>query len=54
MIHIRAIVQFKANNRDKSKYIVREIRAGNKVLIESTVNPNEYYLVDVEDVVISA
>lgn len=54
MIHIRAIVKFKANNRDKQDYIVRELRAGNKVLIESTVNPNEYYLVGVEDVAISA
>lgn len=50
MIHIRAIVQFKANNRDKSKYIVREIRAGNKILVESTVNSNEYYVVEEDDV----
>ena len=53
MIHIRAIVQFKANNRDKQKYIVREIRAGNKILIESTSNSNKYYLVGADDVVIS-
>lgn len=50
MIYIRAIVQFKANNRDKQKYIVREIRAGNKILIECTSNPNEYYLVGADDV----
>ena len=47
MIYIRAIVQF------KEKYIVREIRAGNKILIESTSNSNEYYLVGADDVVIS-
>lgn len=54
MIHIRAIVKFKANNRDRSKYIVREIRAGHKVLVQSLDNSSEYYLVGVDDVVISA
>lgn len=54
MIHVRAIVQFKANNRDKQKYIVREIRAGNKVLVQSMVNYAEYYLVGADDVVICA
>lgn len=49
MIAIRSIVRFIANNRDQSNYIVREIRMGNKVLVQSLSQDDEYYLVDVVD-----
>lgn len=49
MIAIRSIVRFIANNRDQSNYIVRELRAGNKVLVQSLSQNDEYYLVDVGD-----
>jgi len=35
MITVRSKVKFKHNNRDKAEYIVRELRMGNKVLIQS-------------------
>lgn len=49
MVAIRSIVRFIANNRDQSNYIVREIRMGNKVLVQSLSQDDEYYLVDVGD-----
>ena len=49
MIAIRSIVQFKADNRDKSKYIVREIRMGGKALVQSLESSDEYYIVPVDD-----
>ena len=49
MIAIRSIVKFKANNRDQSKYIVREIRMGGKVLVQSLESNDEYYIVPVDD-----
>lgn len=49
MISIRSIVKFKANNRDKSEYIVREIRYNYKILVES-LTTGEHYLVNIDDV----
>ena len=49
MIAIRSIVKFKANNRDKAKYIVREIRMGGKALVQSLELNDEYYIVPVDD-----
>lgn len=49
MIAIRSIVRFIANNRDQSNYIVRELRAGNKVLVQSLSQDDEYYLVNAVD-----
>ena len=54
MIAIRSIVRFIANNRDQSHYIVRELRAGNKVLVQSLSQDDEYYLVDVGDLEVVA
>lgn len=48
MIAIRSIVKFKYKNRDDAKYIVRELRMGNKVLIQS-LDGEDYYLVPVDD-----
>lgn len=48
MIKVRSKVRFKHNNRDKAEYIVREIRMGNKALIQS-LDGDDYYLVPVDD-----
>lgn len=43
MIEIRSIVKFKYKNRDDGTYIVRELRMGNKVLIQS-LDGDDYYM----------
>ena len=48
MITVRSKVKFKHNNRDDGTYIVRELRMGNKALIQST-DGEDYYLVPVDD-----
>lgn len=48
MITVRSKVRFKHNKRDKAEYIVRELRVGNKVLIQS-LDGEDYYLVPEDD-----
>lgn len=48
MITVRSIVKFISKNRDEGKFIVRELRYGDKVLIES-LKGDGYYIVGVED-----
>jgi len=51
MITVRSKVKFKHNNRDKAEYIVRELRMGNKVLIQS-IYGDDYYIVPVDDLIL--
>lgn len=49
MITVRSIVKFISKNRDEGKFIVRELRYGDKVLIES-LKGDGYYIVNIDDV----
>lgn len=49
MITVRSIVKFISKNLDEGKFIVRELRCGDKVLIES-LKDGSYYIVGVDDV----
>lgn len=48
-IGIRDVVVFVSKHKDKSRFIVRELRIEGKALIESLSN-NEYYLVPIDDI----
>lgn len=49
MITVRSIVKFISKHKDDSNFIVRELRYGDKVLIES-LKDSSYYIVNVDDV----
>lgn len=52
MIRIRDIVVFVSKHKDKSRFIVRELRHDRKALIES-LHDNSYYTVPIEDIKVS-
>lgn len=49
MITVRSIVKFISKNRDEGKFIVRELRYDDKILIES-LKDGSYYIVNIDDV----
>ena len=49
MIAVRSIVKFISKHKDSSNFIVRELRFGNMVLIES-LKDGSSYVVSVDDI----